>query len=90
MYELFYQFIMYNFQNFDSLQISEPLSIREIALCGLDLPETGWTPDDGDKNDLAQKIHTILTEKGEMLSEYFSLSIDPDGNPKTLPLLLGR
>ncbi|XP_025830959.1 DNA mismatch repair protein Mlh1-like [Agrilus planipennis] len=90
MEELFYQFVMYNFQNFGIISFSDPLSVKKLALEALKLPETGWTPEDGDKNELAEKVTEILTEKGEMLKEYFTLEIDENGDLKTLPLLLDK
>lgn len=90
MQELFYQFILYNFQNFGIIKFSHPLSIKKLALTGLDLPEVGWTPADGDKEHLAQNVAEILTDKGEMLKEYFSVDIDKEGNLNALPLILGK
>lgn len=55
----------------------------------LELPETQWTPEDGDKAELAQRVMEILTEKGEMLQEYFAMEIDETGHLKSIPLLLG-
>lgn len=89
MKELFYQFLMYNFENHDSIKFSKPLSMLRLAQLALDLPETGWTPEDGDKNELAEKIVEILVEKREMLLEYFLLEIDDSGMLLSLPLLLG-
>lgn len=89
MEELFYQIILYNFQNYDCIKLTNPLPLLSLAKIALDLPETGWTNEDGDKNELAQKIVEILTEKNEMLLEYFSLEIDENGILKSLPLLIG-
>ncbi|KAG5870199.1 hypothetical protein JTB14_013893 [Gonioctena quinquepunctata] len=86
--ELFYQFIMYNFQNFDENVFPNGISIHELALICLELPETGWTPEDGDKAELAKRITTILTDKGPLLQEYFSVKIDESGNICSLPILL--
>lgn len=66
------------------------MSIKELALIGLDLSETGWTEDDGPKDELAQRISEILVEKRPMLNEYFSLNIDAQGKLRTLPILLGK
>lgn len=88
-YELLYQFIVYNFQNFHSFVFSQPLPLYDLALQGLNLPEVGWNPDDGNKDDLAKKITEILTEKGEMLNEYFSMDINEKGELLSIPLLLG-
>ncbi|XP_030749016.1 DNA mismatch repair protein Mlh1 [Sitophilus oryzae] len=86
--EFFYQLILYNFQNFDCYRFAKPLSIKELALIGLDLPDTGWTEDDGPKEELATRVSEILIGKGAMLNEYFSLDIDKDGNLRTIPILL--
>lgn len=58
-------------------------------MLALDLPETGWTQEDGEKSVLAQKATEILTEKGEMLKDYFAMDIDENGSLQTIPLLLG-
>ncbi|XP_057659014.1 DNA mismatch repair protein Mlh1 [Diorhabda carinulata] len=86
--ELFYQFIMYNFQNFDSYIFSNKISIFELARICLDLEETGWTPEDGDKSELSKRITHILSEKGPMLQDYFSMEIDEMGNICSIPILL--
>lgn len=90
MEELFYQFIMYNFHNFDKIKFSEPLPLNSLALLALNLPEAGWTLEDGDKEDLAKRVAEILIEKGEMLNEYFSVDVDKNGNLKSLPLILDK
>ncbi|XP_050306304.1 DNA mismatch repair protein Mlh1 [Anthonomus grandis grandis] len=88
--ELFYQFVLYNFQNFDCYTFQDGMSIKELALLGLDLPETGWTEEDGPKEELANRINEILIEKSPMLNEYFSLNIDSSGMLKSLPILLDK
>lgn len=66
------------------------MSIEQLSLLGLDLPETGWTEEDGPKEELAAQIKKILVEKSPMLNEYFSLEIDKSGMIKSLPILLGK
>lgn len=87
--ELFYQFIIYNFQNFYQYDFSNKIPVYDLALICLELPETGWTPEDGDKKELAEKIKTILIDKGPMLDDYFSMRIDEEGNLCSIPILLG-
>lgn len=89
MEELFYQIMLYNFSNFGKIKFNNPLSILELALIALDLPQTEWTPEDGDKKQLAERVVEILTEKREMLDEYFSLEIDDNACVKSIPHLLG-
>lgn len=48
-------------------------------MLALDSPESGWTPSDGPKHDLAKYVVTLLTSKSEMLTDYFSLEIDKVG-----------
>lgn len=86
--ELFYQLMIFDFGNYGILRLSEPAPIYELALLALDLEESGWTEADGPKTDLAQYIVDFLKSKAEMLSDYFSMEIDEDGNLCTLPLLL--
>ncbi|XP_044744859.1 DNA mismatch repair protein Mlh1 [Coccinella septempunctata] len=86
--ELLYQFVIYNFQNLGSINLSEKISIQELALIALDLPETNWTPEDGPKEELAQRVAEILIDHSEMLGDYFSMEIDKSGNLCSVPLLL--
>ena len=87
--QLFYQFFLYNFQNFGAIQFKDGLAIDKLAVVALDLPAAGWTPEDGNKTELAQKVMEILVDKADMLREYFSMDIDECGLLKSLPLLLG-
>ncbi|KAH1024802.1 hypothetical protein HUJ05_004236 [Dendroctonus ponderosae] len=86
--ELFYQLVLYNFQNFDCYRFENAMPIKDLALLGLDLPDTGWTEEDGPKEELAVRISEILTERGPMLREYFSINIGPNGMLQSLPILL--
>ena len=86
--ELFYQIIMFKFGNFDFLRLSEPAPIYELALLALDCGESGWTEEDGPKDELATYIVNLLKGKATMLLDYFSLEIDKEGCILTLPLLL--
>ncbi|KAJ8984034.1 hypothetical protein NQ317_012258 [Molorchus minor] len=86
--ELFYQFILYNFQNFDCYKFSDKIPIYELAMICLELPDTGWTPEDGEKSALAKRITEILVDKGPMLLDYFSIEIDEQGNLCSIPILL--
>lgn len=90
MEELFYQIVLYNFGNFGKIKFNVPLSIFELAITALDQPETAWTPEDGDKKELAERVTEILTEKGDMLNEYVSVEIDENGLIKSIPLLLEK
>uniref|UniRef100_A0A1A9V9Q8 DNA mismatch repair protein S5 domain-containing protein n=1 Tax=Glossina austeni TaxID=7395 RepID=A0A1A9V9Q8_GLOAU len=87
--ELFYQRLVYNFENFCALEIApERLSIKSLILLALNSPESGWCEKDGDKEELAERAVDILLVHSPIMREYFSLNISPEGDLLTLPLLL--
>nr|XP_022306543.1 DNA mismatch repair protein Mlh1-like [Crassostrea virginica]XP_022306544.1 DNA mismatch repair protein Mlh1-like [Crassostrea virginica]XP_022306545.1 DNA mismatch repair protein Mlh1-like [Crassostrea virginica] len=86
--ELFYQLMIFDFGNYGKLRLAEPAPIHDLAMLALDLEESGWSEADGPKDDLAKYIVDFLKSKAEMLSDYFSIEIDQEGNLCTLPLLL--
>ena len=86
-FNMFYQIIIDDFGNFPPLRLSEPASIKELTKLALDAEEAGWTPQDGSKDDLADYIVKFLSEKSEMLKDYFSIEIENE-QLKTLPMLL--
>lgn len=45
-------------------------------MLALEDPESGWTEEDGPKEELAEYIVEFLKKKTEMLKDYFSLEID--------------
>lgn len=86
--ELFYQIIFFGFGNFGYIRLNPPPSISELAVLALNSQDSGWSEEDGPKEELAEYIETFLKTKAEMLADYFSLQIDENGYLKTLPLLL--
>lgn len=88
--ELLYQLIIYNFENFACYNFSSKISIYELAILALNMSETGWTPEDGEKTELSKRITEILIEKGPMLEQYFSIKIDEEGNVYSIPIILGK
>ena len=59
-----------------------------ISLLALDHPDAGWTESDGDKEDLANGVVSLLVDKKDMLNDYFSLQIDDQGQMLGIPMLL--
>ncbi|XP_030621620.1 DNA mismatch repair protein Mlh1 [Chanos chanos] len=86
--ELFYQILIYDFGNFGVLKLSTPAPLYDLALLSLDSEESGWSEEDGPKEELARYIVNFLRKKAEMLEDYFSMEIDEEGNLNGLPLLL--
>ena len=86
--ELFYQIILFAFRNCGRICLNPPAPIFELLLLALNAQNSGWSPEDGPKEELAEYVVNLLKEKSDMLADYFSLEIDMDGNLKSLPLLL--
>lgn len=89
--EIFYQILLYDFENFGQIKVDPPLSIRELALLALnDTEESGWTPEDGPKDELADTVRDVLVQKSQILIEYYNMKISDDGMLHSLPILLGK
>lgn len=88
--ELFYQIILYNFENFSLIKFEDSLCVKRLALLALDTEECGWTEEDGSKDELAEKVREILIEKSQLIKEYFGVYVSDDGMLTHLPLLLGK
>ena len=86
--ELFFQKTVANFENFELIEFDEPLSIKKLALIGFDMKECGYEEDDGDKNELAEQVQSMLTSQKHLLKEYFSISINSKGELETLPSII--
>ncbi|XP_073846322.1 DNA mismatch repair ATPase Mlh1 [Musca autumnalis] len=87
--ELFYQRLLYEFENHKMINlIPKPLPIKDLIKLALNTPESGWTEEDGDKDELAARASEILIEKSPIMREYFSLTINSNGELESLPSLL--
>ncbi|XP_017491607.1 PREDICTED: DNA mismatch repair protein Mlh1 isoform X2 [Rhagoletis zephyria] len=86
--ELFYQRLLFEFQNLPHIKLEPSLNIREAVLIALDCEEAGWSPADGNKSELADRASNILLEKAPIMREYFSLRITEEGQLETLPAIL--
>lgn len=88
--ELFYQMLLYDFENFGQICLKTPLSIKELAELALNSKESGWCEADGPIDELATSVKDILLQKADILKEYYGLRISIDGYLESLPLLLGK
>lgn len=82
--------MLYDFANYGVMKFSDPISLYDLAMLGLETEEAGWTEEDGPKEELAISVKELLLEKADMMKEYFSIVIDKKGNLKSLPILLGN
>lgn len=88
--ELFYQLLLYDFENFPRIRFAEALSIKQLAEMALRSKESGWCEADGSIDELAESVCHILKDKAGILREYYGISISADGRLETLPMLLGE
>ncbi|CAK1594543.1 unnamed protein product [Parnassius mnemosyne] len=86
--ELFYETMLYDFQNFGLIKLSNPLPVEELFILGLRSQESEWNPEFGDMREMVQQMTRLLVSKKDMLFEYFSFEINNDGELLALPLLL--
>ncbi len=56
--------------------MQERAPIYDLAMLALGCPDSGWSEQDGTKEDLAAYITNFLKSKAEMLDDYFSIQID--------------
>lgn len=88
--ELFYQLLLYDFENFVRIQFAEALSITKLADLALRTKESGWCEADGPIEELSQSVCDILSDKAGILKEYYGIVISTDGRLESLPMLLGQ
>nr|XP_019526915.2 DNA mismatch repair protein Mlh1-like [Aedes albopictus] len=86
--ELCYQMLLFNFENLDAMTFTNPLPVRELAMFALQDAESGWTEDDGPRDELAERIEEILISKAPLMKEYFSLCISADGMLESIPIVV--
>lgn len=86
---MFYQMLLYEFENYSEIRLENPLSIKELAILALNNKESGWCEQDGPIDELAENVLDVLLQKADMLKEYYRISISNNGYLESLPLLLG-
>jgi DNA mismatch repair protein MLH1 len=90
--EYFYQVGLTDFGNFGRIQFQHPLDLRSLLTIAATKAKENNPPtseeDDFSIPETVDLIANQLIERRDMLLEYFSLTITPDGNLETLPLLL--
>ncbi|XP_017061507.1 DNA mismatch repair protein Mlh1 [Drosophila ficusphila] len=86
--ELFYQRLVYDFQNCTEITMNPSLPLKELLVLSLDSEAAGWTPEDGDKAELAASAAEILVKKAPIMREYFGLRISEMGQLESLPSLV--
>ena len=88
--KLMYQKVLFDFQNFDVFDFTEPAPLHSLIKIALDDEESSWNPDHGSKEELASFAVELLKSKREMLGDYFSIKITDDGCLVGLPILIEK
>ncbi|KAF7903489.1 uncharacterized protein EAF01_006538 [Botrytis porri] len=89
----FYQVGLTDFGNFGEIRFNPPLSLTSLLTLATTYEKATRPPntspeDDFEVEDLVEVVSEQLISRREMLQEYFSLSITPDGLLESIPLLL--
>jgi hypothetical protein len=88
-FHLFYEKALQQFGMFRAFQLPAPLSVYELVYEALGNPRSGYDPEDGPRDQLAEEMKLLLVTNGPMLAEYFAVDIDARGMLRSLPRLLG-
>jgi len=90
--EYFYQVGLTDFGNFGAIRFDPPLNLKEILRLAAEV-EKARTPaaseeDDFDIDEVIELVSAQLIERRDMLLEYFTLEISPEGELMSIPLLM--
>ncbi|KAL4559900.1 hypothetical protein LXL04_032046 [Taraxacum kok-saghyz] len=91
--ELMYQLVLQRFGYFNAIQLSEPAPLQDLiqlALTEEQDPDSEGIQNDELKQKIAQMNAKLLSEKSEMLDEYFGIHVDPQANLSRLPVILDQ
>ncbi|TVY39901.1 DNA mismatch repair protein [Lachnellula subtilissima] len=90
--EYFYQVGLTDFGNFGVIRFETPLNLRELLALAAEHEKASLTPinteDDFEVQDAVDLVSAQLIERRDMLLEYFSFEISPEGDIISIPLLL--
>ncbi|KAJ3514094.1 hypothetical protein NLJ89_g2573 [Agrocybe chaxingu] len=85
--ELFYQLGLRQFGDFSRIKLEPAPSIRTLLQIAVDAEESTKNSN-LTKQQIVERIETILVDRREMLAEYFSMTITETGLLESIPLLL--
>ncbi|XP_055840239.1 DNA mismatch repair protein Mlh1 [Episyrphus balteatus] len=86
--ELFYQRLVFKFQNFKEIRFEPGISLKDLMVIAFE--SIDWSKADGSKEDAARRATKLLMEKSALLKEYFSVKISEAGLLESLPSLLNN
>lgn len=90
--EFFYQVGLTDFGNFGVIRLDPPPKLVDILQIAAETEQQEHLSSDADAETIfanaAKMVAQTLIERREMLDEYFSLKVSPEGDLLTIPLLL--
>lgn len=88
--EYFYQVGLTDFGNFGAIRFNPPLSLKDVLRIAAENEKAcvASVEDDFDVDDVVEVVSAQLISRREMLLEYFTLEISPDGQLVSIPLLM--
>lgn len=87
-FSFFYEQVIRQFSNFARIKLSSPAPVKKLILLALDTEESGWKPEDGDKETIAEHAVEQIVSKAAMLTDYFAMDITPEGMLECLPEII--
>jgi DNA mismatch repair protein MLH1 len=91
--EYFYQVGLTDFGNFGTIRFEPPLPLKDLLALAAEHEKASCPPltdpnDDFEVSEVVELVSAQLIERRDMLLEYFSFEISPDGDLISIPLLL--
>ncbi|KAI9725249.1 MAG: DNA mismatch repair protein [Chrysothrix sp. TS-e1954] len=89
--EYFYQLGLTDFGNFGTIKLDPPLRLNDILTVAAEAERKLVPPDDADSlnwEEVVSDVHDEIMSRRDMLAEYFSFDLSPDGDLQGLPLLI--
>jgi DNA mismatch repair protein MLH1 len=87
--EYFYQLGLTDFGNFGAIRFNPPLNLHELLTVGVQqLQRQEQDATDFDWGEVASAVAEQLISRRDMLIEYFTLEISPEGELLSMPLLV--
>ena len=85
---MFYQLLLFEFGNYNKIELEHPMSIKKLALLAFQSREFKNFPLDVDPETKSQEITEIFQKQAKMLEEYFHIEINENGEIESLTMLL--
>jgi DNA mismatch repair protein MutL len=77
--QLFAQIAIRCFGEHPAIILKNPVNISDFVLEALHLKENDWSEGDGDMNEICSTVVGFLSQKRDLLKEYFSIDVSSEG-----------